>query len=154
MRTFDLLTNLIKEMNLFGEDAIECGKHLNLKPEHKYYTVTEVFEGQEYECYQTEWIPGGELCFTRKNTEHIDQINNKKKQGLIHELMEKQSLNEQTESPQEEVRDLPGNWEVEFEKHEYEIVERKGKTIIIQPNGYPKVQYRLRERGTRESLVF
>jgi hypothetical protein len=49
MRTFDLLTNLIKEMNLFGEDAIDCGRHLNLKPEEKYYNVTEIFEGKEYE---------------------------------------------------------------------------------------------------------
>jgi len=52
------------------------------------------------------------------------------------------------------IRDLPGNWEVDLEKHEYEIVERKGKTIIIQPNNFPKVQYRLKEVSTRVSLVF
>jgi SpoVK/Ycf46/Vps4 family AAA+-type ATPase len=42
IRTFDLLVNLIKEMNLFNEDAIECGKHLNIRIEQKLYQFFEI----------------------------------------------------------------------------------------------------------------
>lgn len=51
--TFDLLVNLIKEMNLFGEDAIICGKHLNLETESIYYDVTEIFKEVTYPCFST-----------------------------------------------------------------------------------------------------
>lgn len=49
--TFDLLVNVINEMNLFNEDAITIGKYLNLKAEDKTYDVFELFEGKEYPCY-------------------------------------------------------------------------------------------------------
>jgi DNA polymerase III delta prime subunit len=151
MRTFDLLTNLIKEMNLFSEDAIACGKHLNLKPEQKYYNVTEVFAGQEYECYPTEWIPGDDLDISRKSINHHPDYSGNQRSDELERLMEKYS---EEQSPKPERKDLPGNWEVELDKDEYEIVERKGKTIIIQPIDYPKVQYRLKEQGAKSSLVF
>lgn len=37
--TFDLLVNLIKEINLFKEDALVCGNHLNIIPETMNYDV-------------------------------------------------------------------------------------------------------------------
>lgn len=46
MWTFDLLVNIIKEMNLFNEDAIECGQHLNLAAEVKKYEVWEQIDGK------------------------------------------------------------------------------------------------------------
>lgn len=52
--TFDILINLIKEMNLFKEDANECGKHLNLRGESKSYKIYEVIEEEEYEHYRVE----------------------------------------------------------------------------------------------------
>lgn len=58
MCTFDLLTNLIKEMNLFNEDALEAGKHLNLRPEPKKYSVSEVVGDKEYKCSPISLIPG------------------------------------------------------------------------------------------------
>lgn len=48
--TFDILISLIKEMNLFNEDAIECGKYLNLRSEPRLYQVFEIYEGNEYRC--------------------------------------------------------------------------------------------------------
>jgi hypothetical protein len=61
MCTFDLLVNLIKEMNLFGEDAIECGKHLNLKSEYKYYEVFEIINGNEYPCVGAHTSPAASI---------------------------------------------------------------------------------------------
>jgi len=58
------------------------------------------------------------------------------------------------EQPKTNISDLPSGWEIELDKGEYEIVERNGKTMIIQPNNYPKVQYRFKETGTKASLVF
>jgi hypothetical protein len=48
--TFDLLVGLIKEVNLFNESAIECGKHLNLKVQEQYYEIFEIIDGKEYLC--------------------------------------------------------------------------------------------------------
>lgn len=48
IRTFDLLINIIKEMNLFQEDALECGKHLNLKAEEICYDVYEEYDDKQY----------------------------------------------------------------------------------------------------------
>lgn len=47
MCTFDLLVNIIKEMNLFEEDAIQCGCHLNLTSETKTYEVWEFMDGKQ-----------------------------------------------------------------------------------------------------------
>lgn len=55
--TFDLLTNLIKEMNLFKEDAITCGFHLNLRGEEKRYGVFEIRNGVEHPCHFVYWAP-------------------------------------------------------------------------------------------------
>ncbi len=41
MCTFDLLTNLIVEMNRFNEDALQCGKRLNVEAAESSYTVNE-----------------------------------------------------------------------------------------------------------------
>lgn len=50
MRTFDLLVNVIKDMNLFKEDAIACGKHLNLEATSKYYDVYEIVDEEMIAC--------------------------------------------------------------------------------------------------------
>jgi len=159
MRTFDLLTNLIKEMNLFNEDAIACGRHLNLKAESKYYNVVEVLDGHEFECYPTSWVPGNDIEISRKAVDHVEATRPEKKSK---KLNEKQSVVERllnSESPEQPSAEdpelvLPGYWELSLDPHEYDIVDRKGKTIMIQPTGFPRVQYRLKEQGTRASLVF
>lgn len=48
--TFDLLINIINEMNTFGEDALECAKHLNLDYETMYCDVYEEVNGELYKC--------------------------------------------------------------------------------------------------------
>lgn len=45
MCSFDLLVNIIKEMNLFNQDALECGIHLNLQSEKKEYQIYEEIDG-------------------------------------------------------------------------------------------------------------
>jgi hypothetical protein len=57
MCTFDLLVNVIKEMNLFNEDALEVGKHLNLRSEPKRYSVYELYEGKEHKCSDINMSP-------------------------------------------------------------------------------------------------
>ena len=159
MRTFDLLTNLIKEMNLFGEDAIACGRHLNLKAEAKYYNVVEIFDGQEFECYPTNWIPGSSLEISRKNVDHVELTRPEKKSKKLGKSISavERLLSESSDqpTPQEDVKlVLPGYWDCQLDDHEYEIVERKGRIILVQPTEFPLVQYRLKEVGTKASLVF
>lgn len=73
MCTFDILVNIIKEMNLFNEDAIACGMHLNLKAESRYFNVYEVYRGNEYECEPRWFSPSefGSIEITRKKTSYI-----------------------------------------------------------------------------------
>lgn len=67
MKSFDLLINIIKEMNLFKEDALECGKHLNLKSEDKMYDVYEIYQEREYKQYSMTYNPFNELIHMNRN---------------------------------------------------------------------------------------
>lgn len=50
MITYDLLVCVIKEMNLFNEDALQVAKYLNLKPEVSRYEVIEIRDGKSIDC--------------------------------------------------------------------------------------------------------
>lgn len=154
MRTFDLLTNLIKEMNLFNEDAIQCGMHLNLKPEAKYYTAYEIFEGMEYECYNTDWTPGDDVYeFHRKNLDYLPKVTDKRsKEEAIEDAMYAELTNS-TEQPVTEPKESKWyRWEVCLDTAECEVT-RKGKMIEIR---HPEsgLQFRMKEVTTKTSLVF
>lgn len=72
MCTFDLLVNLIKEMNLFNEDALEVGKYLNLRSEPKKYFVTEEYNGKEYNCREIMMSPDTkEITISRDDTNYL-----------------------------------------------------------------------------------
>lgn len=72
MCTFDLLVNLIKEMNQFGEDALEVGKYLNLRSEPKKYHVSEEYEGKEYRCREVMMSPDTkEITISRDDTNYL-----------------------------------------------------------------------------------
>lgn len=71
--TFDLLVNIIKEMNLFKEDAISCGKHLNLKSEDSYVNITEIYKGKSYECHSMNFRPGLYNQINRKKVDYLPE---------------------------------------------------------------------------------
>jgi broad-specificity NMP kinase len=72
IRTYDLLTNLIKEMNLFKEDALSVGAHLNLQPSPKKYTVYELHDGSEFSCYECEYKAKSEFIrIERKSMKYL-----------------------------------------------------------------------------------
>lgn len=50
MVTYDLLVCVIKEMNLFQEDALQVAKYLNLKPEISTYDVIEIRDNKPVIC--------------------------------------------------------------------------------------------------------
>lgn len=60
MVTFDLVTSLIKEMNLFKEDAQQVAKYLNIKCEPITYEVSEIKDGKARICEDTVYNPGQE----------------------------------------------------------------------------------------------
>jgi hypothetical protein len=72
IRTYDLLTNLIKEMNLFEENALLVGMHLNLQPSPKKYMVYELHDGSEFSCYECEYKPKSEFIrIERKSMKYL-----------------------------------------------------------------------------------
>jgi hypothetical protein len=72
--TFDLLTNLIKEMNLFNEDAYEVGKHLNLRSEPKIYTVIEEYNGLDHKGRKISLTPGlKQITVNREDTDYLPE---------------------------------------------------------------------------------
>ena len=46
--SMDILVNVINDVNLFNESALECAKHLNIQNEPQFYKVIEVFKDLEY----------------------------------------------------------------------------------------------------------
>jgi hypothetical protein len=48
--TFDILVNVIKEMNLFKEDAISCAQHLLLIPEKATWSVSQIVNEEIMFC--------------------------------------------------------------------------------------------------------
>lgn len=75
MCTFDLLVNIIKEMNLFNEDAITCGKHLNLEIEPNWYRITEHFGNEDFDCASKKLTLHGdtEIEIRRFDTKHFNK---------------------------------------------------------------------------------
>lgn len=53
MCTYDLLISVIKEMNLFNQDAITCGRYMNLIGTPKSYKIYEIRGEKEYELGTT-----------------------------------------------------------------------------------------------------
>lgn len=90
MCTFDLLVNLIKEMNLFNEDALEVSKHLNLRSEPKTYKVNELYEGKEYNCRNVSMSPDlKEIDISRYDTYYLpEDKNNENNEDITIKLSE------------------------------------------------------------------
>ena len=146
LKTFDLLVNLIKEMNLFNEDALVCGSHLNLKPHTKIYEVYEIFSGKEYPCYSYNFFPGLEwLEVERKSLEYLPLPDDKNIK----------SIDPDEEDPlgyYEDELAIPGRtWSVRLAVADCEV-EKNGNMILLKdPSG---LQFRLREQKYNFSLVF
>jgi hypothetical protein len=136
MRTFDLLTNLIKEMNLFGEDAITCGMHLNLRSHAKHYEVFEIFKGKEFECYRTEFAPVSKIIdIERKEIDYLGVSDSRLRSLDIEDV--------------EDDYDISYSVRISLENCK---VERTGKNIHIEtPDG---LKFRLKEIDNKMSLVF
>jgi hypothetical protein len=149
LRTFDLLVNLIKEMNLFNEDALICGSHLNLKPHNKTYEVYEIFDGKEYPCYSSNFFPGLEwLDIERKSLEYIPDNKSGK---LVSPSYEEDPLGYEIGDEVEEY--TPGRtWSVRLNVTECEV-EKNGNMILIKDPS-SGLQFRLRESKFNFSLLF
>jgi predicted transcriptional regulator len=143
MRTFDLLTNLIKEMNLFNEDAITCGMHLNLRSQDKNYEVFEIFNGKEYECYHSSFSPANKIIEVERK-----QVN------YINGNAEKRSYDEEVlVSHEDDFDDYVDNvsYGVHLNLEECKI-ERIGKNIVVEnEDGF---KFRFKEIDSKMSLVF
>jgi hypothetical protein len=148
LRTFDLLVNLIKEMNLFNEDALECGSHLNLKPHNKTYEVYEIFGGKEYPCYSSNFFPGLEwLDIERKS---LDYLPNNKTGNLVTPSYEEDPLAYEMGDEVEEY--TPGRtWSVRLAVADCKVVKNGNIILIKDPSG---LEFRLREQKFNFSLVF
>jgi hypothetical protein len=136
MRTFDLLTNLIKEMNLFNEDAITCGMHLNLRSHAKQYEVFEIFKGKEFECYRTEFAPVSKIIeIERKEIDHLGVSDSKLRSLDIEDVEDSYDISYIVRIVLEDCK-----------------VERTGKNIHIEtPEG---LKFRFKEIDSKMSLVF
>ena len=66
MITFDLAVCLIKEMNLFNEDASTVAKYLNLECENVEYSVVEIKDGKEFRCSDTKFNLAMESLYIRR----------------------------------------------------------------------------------------
>ena len=152
--TFDLLVNVIKEMNLFNEDAIACGMHLNLSVQEKTYAVYELFNGGEYKCNNLRISPGSlssdncHFYIHRMDTNYIEDA--KKDTIGFGKSSKVRSVNENDGFPEPSFDKYAG-WELSLNQTDCDII-RNGKMIIIthKPSG---LKFRLEELPNY-SLVF
>ena len=149
LRTFDLLVNLIKEMNLFNEDALECGSHLNLKPHNKTYEVFEIFGGKEYPCNSSSFFPGLEcLEVERKSLEYLPENKKRYTNETVAVEIEDDPLDYYAS---EDEINTSRSWSVRLAIADCKV-EKNGNMILIKdPSG---LQFRLREQKFNFSLVF
>ena len=159
IRTFDLLTNLIKEMNLFNEDAIACGRHLNLVAARKLYNVFEVRNGIEYACQPLSFSTDDDgLYFTRKTTDYINEEDENevavKSDSIPSPSVIRSSLRDMDDYRESVVSrfDYP-NWEIYLNKNDYTI-DQRGPVIILNIIEAPHVKLKLVEQIKPLTLVF
>lgn len=125
MCTFDLLVNLIREMNLFQEDALVCGKHLNLQEQSKTYAVYELIGEEEHPCWHlsgTRITSAKELRIERRS---IDYLPAKKRE-----------------------------YEVEILKEEWKMERKPGATSFIMYHPTKKLKFRFVEQKYGYDMVF
>ncbi len=120
--TFDILVEIIKEVNLFNENALVAAKHLNLKLELHTYEVSEIIPGHNKpkECSTISFSPMlPKLNYHRYWFDKIVRTNN---------------LDE--DSPNDDKSKLSIE-ERFYEDNEY-VVELKTKDLVLTkiPNGY------------------
>lgn len=150
--TFDLLVNVIKEMNLFNEDAIACGAHLNLSIQEKNYAVYELFGGKEYKCNDLRISPGS----LNSSDEHF-YINRTSLDYIQEATKNTVGFGKGKSISVEKCEEVPlsasgyDSWEIRLGQSECEI-RRNGKDITIKhkPSG---LAFRLQELPNY-SLVF
>jgi hypothetical protein len=125
MCTFDLLVNLIKEMNLFQEDALLCGKHLNLQEQSKSYAVYELVGDDEHPC----WNVSGQRITSAKELRverrSVDYLPAKKRE-----------------------------YEVEILKEEWKMERKPGATSFIMSHPTKKLKFRFVEQKYGYDMVF
>ncbi len=74
--SFDILTNIIKDMNLFNEPAEEVVKHLNLVKEETYFDGIVKYEGKIYPIYPSNTtLPDGkyEIYYMRESDTSVTE---------------------------------------------------------------------------------
>lgn len=126
MCTFDLLVNIIKEMNLFEEDALACGKHLNLKEADKNYNVYEIVEGKDHPCWNIHGaiLSKAQFSVERRKTDYLPN--------------------------QEEAL-----WEIEFHADEYKLTRKPGSSSFVIYNPDTKTSFRfVEQRFGEHSMIF
>lgn len=151
--TFDLLVNLIKEMNLFGEDAIACGAHLNLSVQEKSYAVYELFNGSEYKCNNVTFSPGSldgredVLYINRLSTDYLQNAT----KSTVGFNVKKDDGFDALDAPTVQNGEHYYNWEVRLLQSECEFKRNERNIIMIhKPSG---LKFRL-EEVPNYSLVF
>lgn len=154
MCTFDLLVNLIKEMNLFNEDALQCGTHLNLKPNPKTYSVYEFINGREFLVSAINYAPGQETISVYRNTrDHLPQFSVERSMLEFQaQGMTEDNARLAAENLYEEHNEIYG-WEYDINPVEWNMTSvNKGKIITFEHPVDNKYKVILREFNT--PLIF
>ncbi len=76
MSSFDVLVNLIDDMNMFNEDAISSARHLNLVAESSYFGVIEIINGHIFEVFGIQTTVEGlkTTDIQRKSVPLVDEL--------------------------------------------------------------------------------
>ena len=134
-------------MNLFKEDAIKCGATLNLKMSPKTYEVHEIYKGQEYSCYNTDFqFDNDVIHFYRKS---INYLSLPKKEDDIVAVRSARHYDDYG-NPLPTASDKYDSYEVCINVEDCNIVKNQTTMIVTHKSG---LKFRLKEL-TKNDLVF
>lgn len=135
--TFDILVNVIKEMNLFKEDAISCAKHLLLIPEEAKWTVYQIINDESIYCSDIKLakINGGlPISFSRSN----DVL---KKLKVINDEIEKYNKEHEDDENAEYKRTYATSSNLRLEPYEMVVEEESSDVVKIIYTPYDDEDY-------------
>ncbi len=118
--TFDILVNLIKEMNFFKEDAMECVKHLMLVPELATWGVNQIINDEPFYCgtIREATIGRSEMLSFRRTTEILKALRKLNDEIDIHN---NKIYSEENESDEKTKNHYDTNIQLNIRAHEMTI---------------------------------
>lgn len=147
MISMDIMVNLINDINLFNESALECAKHLNIQNEPQFYKVIEVFKESEH------FLSIERISFDtfEKSSIEIRRYNDVSYIKFLEGFKKLEALSTKDKTFLDE--SIEDSYELSLNSRNYEIVS-KTRSLILLKNKHADSHYIKLVPEDKKSLIF